>query len=260
VWWQPSTNGQAFTKGVKRAVDSDLGEVFDRISDSFYALNKELCFRYLNDTAADLFGLDEAAIGSDIRDENLTETYENALYEALETQEAVVFEDYYPPWDKWFLNAIYPSESGLSVYSRDITERKRREQELSRYETIVETSPIGITIVDSDGEMQFANDRAEGRFTVGAKTRSTTSALTIPSGPKSTLTANHSRMTRSRSRKLWSPRTRVRSCQWNIQPGWRTSLDLSINGAPVYDDHGEIESAVFAIENITERGARAGTQ
>ncbi len=61
-------------------------------------------------------------------------------------------------------------------FSRDITERKRREQELTRYETIVETSPIGITIVGSDGEMQFANDRAEEIF---GRSRSRINALSF---------------------------------------------------------------------------------
>jgi PAS domain S-box-containing protein len=256
VWWQPSTNGQAFTKGRERdAVDSDLGEVFDRISDSFYALNKELCFRYLNDTAADLFGLDEAAIGSDIRDENLTETYENALYEALETQEAVVFEDYYPPWDKWFLNAIYPSESGLSVYSRDITERKRREQELSRYETIVETSPIGITIVDSDGEMQFANDRAEEIY---GRSKDQINDLSFDDSEWTEVDVDGEPLPNDEKPfpQIMESGEPVFDHISGISCPDGERVWTSINGAPVYDDHGEIESAVFAIENITERKER----
>ncbi|QLG48847.1 PAS domain-containing sensor histidine kinase [Natrinema halophilum] len=256
VWWQPSTNGHAFTKGQERdAVDSDLGTVFDRISDSFYALDEELRFRYLNDTAADLFGLDQDAIGSDIRNENLTETYENALYEALETQKAVVFEDYYPPWDKWFLNAIYSSESGLSVYSRDITERKRREQELSRYETIVETSPIGITIVDSDGEMQFANDRAEEIY---GRSKDQINDLSFDDSEWSEVDVDGEPLPDDEKPfpQIMESGEPVFDYVSGISGPDEQRVWISINGAPVYNDHGEIESAVFAIEDITERKER----
>ncbi|SDJ63559.1 PAS domain S-box-containing protein [Halovenus aranensis] len=45
---------------------------------------------------------------------------------------------------------------GFAVYS-DITERKRRESELERYETIVETIPMGVLTVDDDWTIQNIN-------------------------------------------------------------------------------------------------------
>ncbi|TYT60261.1 PAS domain-containing sensor histidine kinase [Natrialba swarupiae] len=249
VWWRPVIEEGAITRD---SVDRDLGAVFDRISDSFYALDEELRFRYLNDTAADLFGLDEDAIGSDIRNVNLTETFENALYEALETKEPVTFEDYYPPWDKWFQNAIYPSESGLSVFSRDITERKRREQELTRYETIVETSPIGITIVGSDGEMQFANDRAEEIF---GRSRSRINALSFDDPRWDEVDEDGEPLSREElpfPRIVESGEPLFDQVSGVLRPDGER-VWISVNGAPVYDDRGEIESVVFSIEDITEQ-------
>ena len=46
---------------------------------------------------------------------------------------------------------------GFAVY-RDITERKHRERELERYETIVETLPMGILVVDEDWQVVDANN------------------------------------------------------------------------------------------------------
>ncbi|WP_090505680.1 PAS domain-containing protein [Natronorubrum sediminis] len=249
VWWQPATDGDATTRD---AVDSDLGEVFDRISDSFYALDEELRFRYLNDTAVDLFGLDETAIGSDIRNGNLTETFENALCEALETKELVTFEDYYPPWDKWFHNAIYPSESGLSVFTRDITERKRREQELARYETVVETSPIGITIVGSDGEMRFANNRAEEIY---GRSKDQVNTLSFDDSEWKEIDADGEPLTRDENpfpRIMESEEPLFDQISGVSRPDGER-IWISVNGAPVYNDRGEIESVVFSIEDITER-------
>jgi PAS domain S-box-containing protein len=41
---------------------------------------------------------------------------------------------------------------------RDITDRKRREQELAEYETIIETVPVGLSAIDDDGVMSWANE------------------------------------------------------------------------------------------------------
>ncbi|PSQ47053.1 hypothetical protein BRD19_10800 [Halobacteriales archaeon SW_7_65_23] len=48
---------------------------------------------------------------------------------------------------------------GFAVYT-DITERKKREQELQRYETIVETMPLGLIVVDEQGTIINANEQA----------------------------------------------------------------------------------------------------
>ena len=140
-------------------LESELDEVFDRITDGFYALDDDCCFTYLNDHATDILGIDETAVGTDIRETvALTSSFENALSEALDTQEPVIFEDYYDPVHRWFHNAIYPSESGLSVYFRDITDEKRREQELERYRTIVETVWDGVTALDEDERFVMVNE------------------------------------------------------------------------------------------------------
>ncbi|MFC7081579.1 PAS domain S-box protein [Halorussus caseinilyticus] len=76
---------------------------------------------------------------------------------AMESQEAVSFVEYYPPLSTWFEVRAYPSETGLSVYFRDVTERKEREQELERYETIVETVEDGIYILDDDMKFSMVN-------------------------------------------------------------------------------------------------------
>ncbi|MEY7849381.1 PAS domain S-box protein [Natrarchaeobius sp. A-rgal3] len=140
-------------------LESELDDVFERISDGFYALDEQLRFIYLNDHAADVLDLDEEAVGANIRDEVvLTEPFESALYEALETQEPVILEDYYDPVDRWFYNAIYPSESGLSVYFHEITEKKRRERKLEQYERIVETVDDGIYVLDGNRRFTMVNE------------------------------------------------------------------------------------------------------
>ncbi|WP_290649615.1 EAL domain-containing protein [Aquisalimonas sp.] len=42
----------------------------------------------------------------------------------------VMLEEYYPPLGKWLEIRAYPSEEGLAIYFRDITERKRAQREI----------------------------------------------------------------------------------------------------------------------------------
>ena len=39
----------------------------------------------------------------------------------------LLIEEYYPPWDRWFENRIYPTPDGISIFFHVITERKRAE-------------------------------------------------------------------------------------------------------------------------------------
>ena len=139
-------------------LESELDEVFERIEDGFYALDEEFRFRYLNDHAKDVLSVDETVLGADFRESvPMTDSFGESLHEALETQEPVIFDDYYEPVDRWFHNAMYPSESGLSVYFREITAEKRREHELQRYETTVETVWDGVTTLDADSRFMMVN-------------------------------------------------------------------------------------------------------
>ena len=237
-------------------IESELDEVFDRISDGFYALDEELRFRYLNDRAMNVLGLDEPAVGADIRDEVvLTEPFENALCDALEGQEPAIFEDYYDPVGRWFSNAVYPSKSGLSVYFREITERKRRERELARYGTIVETSPVGITIVGEDGELQFANDRAEEIF---GRSGDRINSLRFDDPEWDEVDVDGEPLSREElpfPRIVESGEPLFDQISGVLRPDGER-VWISVNGAPVYDDCGEIDSVVFAIEDITDRKER----
>ncbi len=51
-------------------------------------------------------------------------------HRAVQEQQAVHFEEFYPAINTWFSVAAYPSEEGLWVYFRDVTERKHQENEL----------------------------------------------------------------------------------------------------------------------------------
>ncbi|NKE34417.1 PAS domain S-box protein [Natronococcus sp. JC468] len=77
-------------------------------------------------------------------------------------QETVSFEEYYPePLDSWFEVRAYPSETGLSVYFRDVTERTERERDLELFRTLLDHSNDIVLVIDSEtGRLLDANETA----------------------------------------------------------------------------------------------------
>lgn len=140
--------------------EAELAEIFERISDGFIGLDENFRFTYINDHAESLTEIEESSVrGHDIRETiTVTDKFETAIQEALEGQEQISIEEYYEPFNAWFETTVYPSDTGVSVYFRDITERKQRDQQLEQYQTIVETVTDGIIIVDTDSRIQAANE------------------------------------------------------------------------------------------------------
>lgn len=156
------------------AARDDLRRTLDRVSDGFFAITTDWEVTYTNRFGErllrDVMHIDDDAftlIGENLID-HAPEALESAFYEefaeAMETQETVSLEERYEPIGRDFSVTAYPSESGLSVYFRDITERKERERELVLKTRAIDTAPIGITITDPNEEgnpIVYANDKFE---------------------------------------------------------------------------------------------------
>lgn len=114
-----------------------------RITDAFIALDKNWCYTYLNKQAGELIQRDpEEMVGKNVWEEFPqavgSETYK-AFHQAMDEQCYISNTDYFEPLDLWQENFIYPSENGLSVFIRNITEKKKLElalQEQQRREQI----------------------------------------------------------------------------------------------------------------------------
>jgi two-component system sensor histidine kinase UhpB len=110
--------------------------LIERISDAFIALDSKMCYTYVNRQAGILIRRDPKTligkcIWTEFPDVVNTPTY-HAFMDAYEQQRYITNTDYYAPLDLWHENFIYPSPDGLSVFIRDITERKRSENQLLR--------------------------------------------------------------------------------------------------------------------------------
>ncbi|WP_247729637.1 PAS domain S-box protein [Halovivax limisalsi] len=147
----------------ERELESELERVFGRISDAFFAVDEAFRFTHVNERAETL--LQRSA--DELIDESLWEVFPEAsemaaVREAFDTaltdQAVTSYELYHEELGIWVEANLYPSETGISVYFRDVTDRTERERELERYETIVETVDDGIYAVDADGHFVLVNE------------------------------------------------------------------------------------------------------
>ncbi|WP_254766646.1 bacterio-opsin activator domain-containing protein [Salinilacihabitans rarus] len=130
VWWRPPA------AAADDGPEDELERVFDRIDDAFYALDASWRFTYVNERAEALLGRPaEELLGERIWDVfpgSAGAELERRFREAMTTQRPVSFERASTQLGIWVEVRAYPSESGLSVYFRDVTDRKERERELQR--------------------------------------------------------------------------------------------------------------------------------
>jgi signal transduction histidine kinase/PAS domain-containing protein len=114
-----------------------LDDVFSRITDGVVALDTNWRYTYLNEQAAKMLNREkpEDLLGKHIwteYPEGVGQPFHQAYERAMETQQPIVLEDYYEPWDRWFENRIFPSPEGLTIFFTEITERKRAEEVIHR--------------------------------------------------------------------------------------------------------------------------------
>lgn len=138
----------------------------ERATDAIYAVDNEWRIEYLNEKMAERVDRDpDAVIGTTIWDEFpsiVGTTLEDRYRTAMETGEPVSFEQRLgEPFDYWVEVRAFPDSDGLTVFSREITAEREREQELARSDAILETIHDVVLVLDDDGTIEFANAAAK---------------------------------------------------------------------------------------------------
>ncbi len=158
----PTDSGDA---GGKIGVTPRSTAMVDRITDPFFALDTDWRFTYLNDCAEALLERSREQLLGRVMWDEFPETVEtqfpDGFYHAMDEQVPVSFEVYHTPLETWFEARAYPSESGLSVYMRDVTDRKERVTKLAQRDAVVEALQDGVVTLDGDNCIASINDTVE---------------------------------------------------------------------------------------------------
>ncbi|PCR90388.1 PAS domain S-box protein [Natrinema ejinorense] len=144
----------------EQELESELQRVFGRISDAFYAVDEEFQFTIVNERAEEILQHSEAELLGETVWEVFPDARDSRGFDefprAVETGASRTYEEDFS--GTWFEVTVYPSDSGLSVYFQDVTERKVRERELERYEQTIETVWDGVATLDVDDRFVMVND------------------------------------------------------------------------------------------------------
>jgi len=149
--------------------DRRIQAILESITDTFIALDRQWRFTYLNDRALHHMGSEK---GEELTREGLlgkifweefpelvgTTLYQQ-LHRALREQEAEEVEAYFPRSEEWLEVHAYPSEEGVAMYSRDITQPKREQMELetrTRQQAVV--AELGLRALANDDLQSLMDD------------------------------------------------------------------------------------------------------
>ena len=141
-------------------------KILESITDGFLAFDRKWRFTYLNHQGAATLGRPpEELLGKNLWEEfpELSSTSFGQLYQrAVAEGVPLELEDYYPPFNAWFAARAYPSDAGLSLYFRNITDRKQAEEALrqseAKFRRLFESNIVGIIFPDLSGNIFDAND------------------------------------------------------------------------------------------------------
>lgn len=173
--WVTRTLGAHITE--RKQVEEELRQsrqhalnILESITDAFYALDRQWRFTYLNRQAEHLLRrIREELLGKSALDEfpgAVDSPIFKQYHKAITEQVSIEFEEYYGPLKTWFDIRVYPYPDGLSVYFRDVTERKRTEEALreseERYRSVVDNIGAGVALISPAMEVLSMNNQIKG--------------------------------------------------------------------------------------------------
>lgn len=160
------------------AAERRSAAILESTTDGVFELDRDWRITFMNGRARHLLtgGTDDTGrIIWDVFPESISAEVRDRYRQAMDLQEPVEFEEFYPPVDAWHAVRLFPSPKGLAVYFQDVTERKRLGETLKHeqalLERVLETLPVGVFVIGADGGIVRTNAAAariwEGERKVG---------------------------------------------------------------------------------------------
>jgi PAS domain S-box-containing protein len=135
----------------QRRAEQRLVTVLRSITDGIVVLDRNWHYIYCNEQGAKMLGMrPEKLLGACVWELFPVATgpkYHECFHRAVETGEAVHFEEYCPIPERWFECHCYPSEEGLFVSFQDVTERRRAQEDIQQLLVAARTEKEWLSLV-----------------------------------------------------------------------------------------------------------------
>ncbi|WP_143960963.1 PAS domain S-box protein [Litoribacter populi] len=151
--------------------------ILDSIQDAFYALDKDFKVTYFNDEAERMLGKKkENVIGKSLWEEFPEAKSQDLKFyseykKVMDTQKPSNFLEYYAPLRGWYDLTAYPSENGISVYFKNVTDKIKKDEEIERsrkrVNQILESIQDAFFAVEKDWTVTYWNREAEKLLGLG---------------------------------------------------------------------------------------------
>lgn len=237
--------------------DREKLRILQSISDAFFALDQDWRFTYINPQAEKLLQRSNSDLmGCSVWDEfpeAVGSAFQSNYEHAVTASESVSFEEYFEPLGAWFEVSAYPMQDGLSVYFRDVTAQRRRDEHLRLLDAAVSRQNDILLITDASSldasaggpRIVYVND-AFVRHTGYSREEVIGQTPRILQGPET----DRSELDRIRQAlQKWEP---VRAELVNYSRDGR-AFDLEIDIVPLADGSGKYTHWVAVQRDISER-------
>ena len=156
-------------EGDRRLAAADLraNTILESISDGFYSLDRDWKFVYVNRRAEAYLGRTRADLLGRVLWDAIPvargTVFESGYRRAVATGQAVTVETVSPLSGLWIEAHAYPSADGLSVYFRDVTDRRALQESLraseARLRSVTEAIPQLVWTACPGGGVDYCNRR-----------------------------------------------------------------------------------------------------
>ncbi|MFD2871245.1 PAS domain S-box protein [Mucilaginibacter ximonensis] len=144
-----------------KAKNKQIENILNSMADGFVALDKDFCFTYANKRIGEMTGRNPADLIGKYVFTEFPEAVGSATQKAFNTAVAkkkyVCHEDYYAPLSLWQENHVYPlADGGLTVFVRDISARKKADQQIKQLNENLEKK-----VIERTKQLEAANQELE---------------------------------------------------------------------------------------------------
>ena len=133
--------------------------ILESIGDAFFATDKNWIVTYWNNSAEKIFNIPRIEVlGKSIWEvfaDIIDTPFYNTIKESAEENKAQHFEAWYEKQGAWHDVNVYPSENGISVLLKDVTERKNSEFQMNQLNLSLQRQAKELAISNAELE-QFA--------------------------------------------------------------------------------------------------------